>query len=99
VISELSSASTPRPAKTVRAPKASGIAAAMSERKTSSRTRISSGAASSSARSVVRSDSCCRARETSAKPDWVARKGGWTCRASVRSSAGAVSRIAMSSAT
>ena len=49
---ELSSASTPRPAKTVRAPKASGIAAATTERKTSSRTRISSGAASSSARSV-----------------------------------------------
>ena len=50
VIAPLSSARTPRPAKTVSAPNASGTAAATTERKTSSRTRISSGAASSSAR-------------------------------------------------
>ena len=33
---------------------------------------IRSGAASSSARSVALSDSCWRARETLAYPDWVA---------------------------
>ena len=50
-ISELRKTRTPRPARTVIAPKASGIAAATSERKTRSRTMSSSGAASSSARS------------------------------------------------
>ena len=54
----------PRPAMTVSAPKASGIAAAMSERKTSRRTISRSGAAISSARSVALSDSFCSARET-----------------------------------
>ena len=78
VINELSRTRTPRPARTVRAPKASGIAAATSERKTSSRTMRRSGAASSSARSVALSVSSCRARETVAKPDWVAVSGGWT---------------------
>ena len=42
------------------------------ERKTSRRTMSRSGAASSSARSAAASDSCCRAREMVAKPDWVA---------------------------
>ena len=64
VITESSRTRTPRPAKTVRAPKASGIAAATSERKTSRRTIRSSGAAISSARSVAFSDSDCSARET-----------------------------------
>ena len=78
VITELSRTRTPRPAKTVRAPKASGIAAATTERKTSSRTRRRSGAASSSARSVALIVSSCRARETEANPDWVARSGWCT---------------------
>ena len=51
---ELSKTRMPRPARTVIAPRTSGIAAAATERKTKSRTIISSGAASSSARSDAR---------------------------------------------
>ena len=58
---------------------------------------ISSGAASSSARSEALNDSFCRAREIVANPDCVAVTGGRTRVASVRSSAGTVSRIAVSS--
>jgi hypothetical protein len=99
VLTVLSRARTPRPAKTVRAPKRSGIAAATTERKTSRRIKISSGAASSSARSVELSDSSCSALATVAKPDWVATTGGRIRVSSVRCSAGTVSRIARVSGT
>ena len=99
VITELSRTSTPRPASTVRAPKTSGIAAATSERKTIRRTRRRSGTASSSARSVALIVSSCSARETEAKPDWVAVSGGWICSSTTLSRAGTVSRIAVASGT
>jgi hypothetical protein len=98
-IAPLSRASTPRPANTVSTPKTNGIAAATSERKTSSRIRIRSGAASSSARSVASSDSCCSARERLAYPDWVAVNGGATWAASRRSRLGTTSSIARASGT
>ena len=69
--------SRPRELNTVIAPKASGIIAAIGERKTSSRTTRRIGSAISSARSLALIDSSWIWREIVAKPVWVAVTGGW----------------------
>ena len=58
------------------APKASGIAAAIGERKTSRRTISRNGSAISSPRSLAAIESSWIARERVAKPVWVASTGG-----------------------
>ena len=62
---------------TVTAPKASGIAAAIGERKTSRRTISRIGRAISSPRSLAAIDRPGSPARASAKPVWVARTGGW----------------------
>ena len=88
-IAEESSDSTPREVITVIAPKESGIIAAIGERKTSSRTSSRIGRAISSLRWVAWIDSSWIARESVAKPVWVASTGGVTFS----------SRISLSSST
>ena len=68
------------------APKTSGIAAAIGERKTSRRTRRRIGRAISSLRSAASIDSSWIARERVAYPVWVALTGGWICRPRIASS-------------
>ena len=70
---------TPLEMKTVIAPKVSGIAAAIGDRKTSSRTISRIGRAISSARSLAEIDSSWRALERVGNPDWVALTGGLIC--------------------
>ena len=71
-IAEESRARTPREVITVIAPKESGMIAAIGERKTSSRTSSRIGSAISSLRWVAAIDSSWIARESVAKPVWVA---------------------------
>ncbi len=86
--------STPLDVKTVIAPKVSGIAAAIGERKTSSRTISSTGSAISSPRSLAAIDSSCKARERVGNPDCVTFTGGCTSRSRTPSSSSTLSLTA-----
>ncbi len=77
------------------APKPSGIAAAIGERKTSRRMTSRKGSAISSPRSEASIDSSWIARESVAKPDCVALTGGCTSSSRIRFSLGTVSSTAV----